>query len=147
VHAGGRSAAGAGRAGLTVLALAAAFLFLQPGCAPDERTARGVAERFIDAHYVQIDRPLARTYCTGLALHKLDEEERLTQGQVIDETTRKPRIRYSLREEHPIPEGAVRFVYEATIAVEDAGQFTRKFLITVRRDGDAWKVSNFEEYD
>ena len=43
--------------------------------------------------------------------------------------------------EHPT------FVFEGTIDVDDAGQFKRKWMITTRRDGDAWKVSNFEEFD
>jgi hypothetical protein len=38
-------------------------------------------------------------------------------------------------------------VFEGTIKVEDAGTFTRKWIITTRRDGELWKVSNFEEFD
>ena len=74
------------------------------------------------------------------------DEQRLTQGQLIDESTRKPTVHYRLLENkddaaHPT------FVFEGTIDVEDAGQFKRKWLITTRRDGDGWKVSNFEEFD
>jgi hypothetical protein len=115
-------------------------------CHPDERTPRGVAERFVDQYYVQINLAGAKPFCAGLAAKKLEEEERLTAGQAIDESTRKPLIRYSLidkKEEGDRPS----FVFEGRIQVEGADTFTRKWIITTRREGEAWKVSNFEEFD
>ena len=67
-------------------------------CGRDLRTAQGVAEEFVDQHYVFIDLPRAREYTVGLALQKLDEEIRLTAGQAIDLSTRKPKIHYRLLE-------------------------------------------------
>ena len=115
-------------------------------CQSDARSPRGVAERFVDQHYVHINLEAAKPFCAGLALQKLRDEQRLTEGQAIDESTRKPAVHYRLIEtkddaEHPT------FVFEGTIDVDDAGQFKRKWMITTRRDGDAWKVSNFEEFD
>jgi len=115
-------------------------------CHSDPQSARGVAERFVDQYYVAINLDSAKPFCAGVALQKLQKEQQLTQGQVIDESTRKPTIHYRLIDkqgdaEHPA------FVFEGTIQVEDAGSFTRKWLISTRRDGDAWKVSNFEEFD
>ncbi len=115
-------------------------------CHSDSSGPRGVAEGFLDQHYVHIDLEAAKPFCTGLALQKLRDEQRLTQGQQIDESTRKPTVHYRLIEtkddaEHPT------FVFEGTIDVDDAGQFKRKWLVTMRRDGDGWKVSNFEEFD
>jgi hypothetical protein len=115
-------------------------------CRADEKTPQGVAERFVDQHYVQIDLEAAKPFCTGLALKKLQDEQRLTQGQLIDESTRKPTVRYRLIEkkddaDHP------SFVFEGTIRIEDADNLIRKWLVTTRRDGAAWKVSNFEEFD
>lgn len=116
-------------------------------CRANEQSAMGVSERFIDAHYVSIDLKAAVPFCTGIALQKLQEEQRLTQGQRIDETTRKPTVRYRLVEKREEDGDHATFVFEGTIRVEDAGQFTRKWLISTRRTGDAWKVSNFEEFD
>jgi hypothetical protein len=123
---------------LLVVALAA--------CQADEHSARGVAERFVDQHYVEINLEGAKLFCSGLALKKLQDEQRLTQGQTIDESTRKPTVHYRLIETKQDAEQTT-FVFEGTIRVEDAGNFTRKWLVTTRRDGDGWKVSNFEEFD
>jgi hypothetical protein len=123
-----------------------ALALFASACHSNGAGARGVAERFLDAHYVHIDLEAATPFCTGLALQKLREEQRLTQGQQIDESTHKPTVHYQLLEtkddaEHPT------YVFEGTIDVDGAAQFKRKWLITTRRDGDGWKVSNFEEFD
>lgn len=117
-----------------------------PACRAHEGTPLGVAERFVDQHYVQIDLEAAKPFCTGLALQKIENEQRLTQGQPIDESTRKPTVRYRLLEKKDDADHA-SFVFEGTINVEDAGKFTRKWLISTRRDDGVWKVSNFEEFD
>lgn len=116
------------------------------GCQADENSSLGVAQRFVDQHYVQINLEGAKPYCTGVALKKLQDEQRLTQGQAIDESTRKPTVRYRLiQKTDEADQGS--FVFEGTIQVEDAGQFVRKWLVSTRRDGNGWKVSNFEEFD
>jgi hypothetical protein len=115
-------------------------------CRSDPSSARGVAERFVDQHYVEINLEAAKPFCTGLALKKVQDEQRLTQGQAIDESTRKPSVHYQLVQHKEEAEQAT-FVFEGTIRVEDAGKFTRKWLITTRRDGTGWRVSNFEEFD
>ncbi len=117
---------------------------LAGACRPDEHTPQGVAERFVDQYYVQMNLAAARPLCAGLALKKLQEGQRLTQGQAIDESTRKPLVRYRLidkREDGDHPS----FVFEGHISVEGADTFTRKWIVTTRREGEAWKVSNFEE--
>ncbi len=115
-------------------------------CRSDDTTSLGVAERFVDQHYVEINLEAAKPFCVGLALKKLQEEQRLTRGQTIDESTRKPTVHYRLVDKKDDPEQP-SFVFEGTIRVEDAGQFVRKWLVTTRRDGAVWKVSNFEEFD
>jgi len=127
----------------TALAL---LLFAVVACHADDKTSQGVAERFVDQHYVQIDLAGAKPYCTGVALQKIEEEQRLTQGQTIDESTRRPTVRYRLLQKSEEADHQT-FVYEGTISVEDAGTFNRKWLISTRRDGAVWKVSNFEEFD
>ncbi|MBI3786588.1 MAG: hypothetical protein HY270_24625 [Deltaproteobacteria bacterium] len=116
------------------------------GCRTDPNSARGVAEKFVDAHYVRIDLPEAKGIVSGLALHKLEDEQHLTAGQIIDETTRMPTVRYRLLEEKSDADTA-SFVFEGTIQVEDAGQFTRRWIVTTRHSDNAWRVSNFEEFD
>jgi hypothetical protein len=115
------------------------------GCRPDPSTARGTAERFLDAHYVRIDLPEALPYTTGLARRKVEDEIGLTQGQKIDETTRKPTVHYTFLEEHGDGSEGVNLVYRGTIDVEDAERFQRRWLVTVRREDAGWRVSNWQE--
>jgi hypothetical protein len=115
-------------------------------CRPDASTARGTAERFLDAHFVHIDLPAARALTTGVARHKVEQEMELTHGQAIDETTRKPTVRYRLLEERPDGDGA-SFVFLGSIRVEDDDSFERRWLVTVRPDGAGWRVSNWQETD
>jgi len=121
-------------------------LVVVAGCQSDPQSARGVAERFIDQHYVRIDLAAARPFCVGVALKKVTDEQRLTEGQAIDASTRTPTVRYRLIETQGDPEQP-SFLFEGTISVDDAGEFKRKWLISARRDGGTWKVSNFEEFD
>ncbi|HZP43075.1 MAG TPA: hypothetical protein VFD84_16420 [Candidatus Binatia bacterium] len=125
--------------------LALLVMVLGLACRPDASTPRGTAERFLDAHYVRIDLPAALPFTSGLARHKVEEELRLVQGQEIDETTRKPMVRYALLEEHPDGDAVVRFVYRGTILVEDADRLERRWMVTVRREGADWRVTNYEE--
>ena len=127
------------------LALAAALL--ASACRPDGSTARGTAERFLDAHYVRIDLPAALEFTTGVARHKVESELALVKGQPIDETTRKPSVYYTLLEERPESEHAVSYVYRGTITVEDADRFDRRWLLTVRLEEGGWHVTNYQEID
>ncbi len=119
---------------------------LLDGCSRDLGTAQGVVEEFVDQHYVHIDLQKAKEYSMGLALQKINEEIRLTSGQVIDASTRKPRIHYRLLEKKE-GEQQASFLYEGTIRAEDAPEFSRRWLIVARKEGDRWRVSNFTEYD
>jgi hypothetical protein len=118
---------------------------LGASCRPDPRTARGTAESFLDAHYVHIDLPAALAFTSGLARHKVEDEIGLTRGQVIDESTRKPTVHYRLLEEHPEDEQTVRYLYRGSIVVEDADRFERRWLLTVRREPEGWRVTNYQE--
>lgn len=115
-------------------------------CGRDLSTAQGVAEEFVDHHYVAIDLQKAKTLAVSVALHKVNEEIRLTAGQQIDASTQKPRVHYTLLEKK---EGEQRstFLYEGTIQSDDGTSFTRKWLITARKEGPQWRVSNFTESD
>ena len=120
-------------------------IFAIGACGRDLKTAQGIVEEFVDHHYVYIDLKQARQYCVGLALHKISEEIRLTSGQVIDASTRKPKVYYRLLEKKE-GERRASFLYEGTIRAADAPEFTRRWLITARKEGEQWRVSNFTEY-
>ena len=123
------------------------LLFMLAGaCGRDLSTPQGLAEEFVDQHYVRIDLPKAKTLAVSIALHKLNEEIRLINGQKIDASTQKPRVNYALLDKR---EGAERasFLYEGTIQSDDGTSFTRKWLINVRKENNRWHVSNFTESD
>src|SRR5262245_29859351 len=116
------------------------------GCSRDLGTAQGVANEFVDQHYVNFDLQKAKAYAVSVALDKVNEEIRLTAGQKIDAATNKPKINYRLLEKKE-GERRASFLYEGTIQSDDGSAFTRKWLITTRKDADQWRVSNFTESD
>ena len=121
-------------------------LLLIASCGRDLNTAQGVVEEFVDQHYVHIDLPKAKALTVSLALHKVNEEIRLTEGHKVDASTQKPRVNYALLEKKESAERA-SFLYEGTIQSADGTSFTRKWLINARREGERWRVSNFTESD
>ena len=93
---------------------------------------------------MQINLQKAKEYAVSIALEKINDEIRLTAGQAIDASTRKPKVHYRLVEKREA-DGRVSFLYQGTIQAEDAPEFTRRWLVVARRDGDRWRVSNFTE--
>ena len=134
------------RADTVVSLVLLASALLLPGCRSDPNTPRGTAELFLDAHYVRIDLHAALPFTTSVARQKVENEIRLVSGQAIDETTRKPSVHYRLLEEHPDGDQAVNYLYHGSIAVEDADRFERRWLVTVRRAEDGWRVTNYQEF-
>lgn len=116
-------------------------------CHPANDTAVGAAASFLDDHYVRIDLDAALQHCVGLAREKVAEEKRLVGDQKIDETTRQPRVTYRLKEERPEAEDHVSLVFDAMIHVDGTDSFARRWLVTVRRMGNEWKVSNFSDFE
>ena len=105
---------------------------------------RAVAERFIDQLFVRIDQHGARELTTGLATSKIDEEIRLKAGQQIDDATRQPSVAYGLVQatgDDAAPTASL--VYDLHVSPDGADTFTRRLILTVRKDGDQWKVSNY----
>jgi hypothetical protein len=136
-----RSTAGVAAAKVLLLAIVLPIAGCQPFNSP-----RAVVDRFIEAHYIAINLQSSERWCTGLALEKLHKEEALTKGQVIDEETRKPTIHYKLQQERN-GQDRVMYLFLATIDVPDGGSFDKKWMITARKEGQIWKVSNYSEYD
>jgi hypothetical protein len=121
-------------------------LVLISACSHDVSTAQGVAEEFVDQHYVGINLQKAKELAVSIALEKINEEIRLTAGQTIDASTQKPRVNYALLEKKEDNQRA-SFLFEGTIQSSDNTSFTRKWLVTTRKEGTQWKVSNFTESD
>jgi hypothetical protein len=109
-------------------------------------SARGVVDRFIEARYILIDHQQMQALCTGLALDKIREEMKLTEGQPIDQSTRKPVVHYSLEKTRTNGDKQT-FLFKARIDVPEGGTFKKFWMITAKKDGDTWKVSNYTEYD
>jgi predicted small secreted protein len=128
------------------LLVAVLSLLLTSACGNDLNTAQGVAEEFVDHHYVKIDLQKAKQYTVSVAQAKIDEEIRLTKGQAIDASTQKPRVNYTLLEK---TEGDQRstFLFEGKIQSDDGTSFIRKWSIATRKEGTGWRVSNFTESD
>jgi hypothetical protein len=128
-----------------LLFIAALASLVATGCHP-ANSARGVVDRFIDQYYVAIDLKAAEPYCTGLALDKLHKEMQLVGNQRIDDSTRKPVVHYKLTAERDAPDH-IQFLFRATIDVPEGGTFNRNWMITARKSGETWKVSNFDDYE
>ncbi len=105
-----------------------------------------VAQGFIDAHYVTIDLPAAKAFTAGVATQKIEEEQKLVEGQKIDEGTLQPRVHYTLLERRPESDERISFLFQGEARVEEL-VFTRKWLVTVKLEDGAWKVSNYHEYE
>ena len=120
---------------------------LLAACRPALDTPEGVAERFLDEHYVNMDLTAALDYTVGPAQQKVEHERKLIGDQMIDAGTRKPRVTYERLERRDEGSERATFVYEGSIRVEGASAFTRRWLINVRREAGAWKVSNFQEFE
>ena len=39
----------------------------------------------------------------------------------------------------------VNYLYRGSVVVEDADRFERRWLVTVRRDDEGWRVTNYQE--
>ena len=129
-----------------VVLLGAALLLAGTACKGEgDATPRGVAEAFLDRHYVEIDVAGSREYTVGLARSKVEERIRLTAGHAIDAGTRKPRVYYKLLERRDV-RGRTAFLYRLTIRLEDGSEFSRRVLIRVRKEEAGWRVSNYMEY-
>src|SRR5262245_15627339 len=115
-------------------------------CNRDLSTPQSVADEFVDQHYVVIDLQKAKALTVSIAQSKIDEEIRLTTGHAIDDSTQKPRVNYRLLEKKEATERA-SYLYEGTIQSNDGTSFMRKWLITTRKEGNQWRVSNFTESD
>jgi hypothetical protein len=123
---------------------AVAWALVSSGCGADPATPQGRAELFLDSYYVVIDLPRALDHTSGVARSKVEQSIHLTEGQDAPEPGSRPKISYQLAEERPEGEALVHFVYVTSILADgDATQ--QKVMLTVRRQDDGWRVTNFQD--
>ena len=113
-------------------------------CARPSGGPRGVAEAFLDAHYVRIDLQASRAFCSGLALSKIEHELELTRGVSVGEDTLKPHVHYRLEREREEPAHAL-YAYELTVRPPGSESFRRVVMLTVRDREGAWTVTNYDD--
>lgn len=111
-------------------------------CGTDPATPRGVAERFLQA-YFGLDLGAASEASAHRAHELIEEERRLTVGQRIDAQTRVPTIRYWLLREEAGDGATVHLVYEVRVTIPDAETSEQRWLVTLGRVGERWKVVDF----
>ena len=128
---------------LGVLCIAIAII----GCSRSN-SAQGVAERFVQAYYVQIDQAQALEFTIGLAHERLRQELQqvapLRRGSSLEQA--RPKVSYTLARTQP--EGRqVLLVYDLTITPPQVKPILKKILIITEQLGEQWKVINFAETD
>ena len=111
-------------------------------------SAQGVADRFMQAYYVQIDQAQALELSTGLARERLRQELQqvapLRRGGGLEQA--RPKASYSLaRTQHDGRQ--VLLVYDLTITPPQVMPILKKILIITEQLGEQWKVINFAEAD
>ena len=111
-------------------------------------TPEGVAERFVDVYYVQIDQAHALEFTAALARDKLQRELQLVaparRGGSVAQA--RPKIEYTRTQRRP--EGRqILFLYALTIKPTQVPPMFTQVLITTEQLGEQWKVINFTELD
>ncbi|HSF30029.1 MAG TPA: hypothetical protein VLK82_06085 [Candidatus Tectomicrobia bacterium] len=117
------------------------------GCSPSN-SAQAVADRFVQAYYVQIDQAQALEYTTGLAHERLRQELQrvapLRRGSSLEQA--RPKVSYTLVRTQP--EGhQVLLIYDLTITPPQVQPILKRILIITEPLAEQWKVINFAETD
>jgi hypothetical protein len=117
------------------------------GCSRSN-SAQGVADRFVQAYYVQIDQAQALEFTTGLARERLQQELQqvasLRRGSSLEQA--RPKVSSTLARTQS--EGRqVLVVYDLTITPPQVKPILKKILIITELLGEEWKVINFAETD
>jgi hypothetical protein len=117
------------------------------GCSRTD-TPEAIADRFVQAYYVQIDQAEAVDYTAALARQRLQEElqtvVRIRRGGALAQA--RPKVQYSLARTEV--DGRQRlFIYDLVITPPHVPQIAKKVLIITEQFGEDWKVINFTEAD
>jgi hypothetical protein len=125
-----------------------ASIAMVASCSRNADSAQGIAERFVDEHYVRMDLERAKAMCVGVAREKVEEMQGLIGGEKIDESTHKPRVSYELEKTTADAPDRASFLFRGKIKADGLDEFTRHWLVTTRlEEGAGWRVSNFQEFE
>ncbi|MEI8360384.1 MAG: hypothetical protein WCH13_18105 [Deltaproteobacteria bacterium] len=132
--------------GRILLSLASVLLVAQ-GCSRGDPVRSG-AEHFVDAYYVEVNLPRARDEAVGLARSKIEDQIKLLAGQGPPDSGARPTIHYKLLQSQDEAQHDRRgFLFELSIHLDGGETLARRSLVTMREEGGAWRVANFQEID
>lgn len=114
-------------------------------CAAAEDAA-SIAQSFVEQYYVDPDLSKAKALTYGLALHKIEEEQRLLQTMKQGDGRADRDVSYSLQQTQQVGRDKMFFVYDITISV-DRLVMKKRATIATGRTGEGWRVTNFQESD
>lgn len=126
--------------GLASLVLLAAF-----ACRSEDDPAV-VADRFVDAYYVEFDFGRAKTYVAGGAAERLERERTLVDAarQRTPIAQAKARVYYEAPERHRVSDEMFHATYPLEIR-EGHQVLTRQAVVMVAKKDGVWKVIQFRE--
>lgn len=117
------------------------------GCGGAKSVPERAAVDFMDHYYVQTNLKLALEDTDGFARQKVSGSLQLTEGQAVDESTRRPAISYRLVESR-VDGPEADYLYELQIQPSGLEAIRKKTRLKVReREGGEWKVTQFSDYD
>jgi transposase len=126
-----------------ILCIALAIL----GCSASD-SAQRVADRFVQAYYVEIDQAQALEFTAGLARERLQQELQrvasLRRGRSLEQA--RPQVSYT-RVRTQADGQQTLLVYDLTITPPQVKPILKKILIIMEQLGEQWKVINFTETD
>src|SRR5262245_33152705 len=132
---------------LDVRALSIVFLAACGG--PPANTPVGVAERFLDLYFVEIDQEKALPLLTDPAREAIEEELRevakiRAEGYGPAQAKGKAYYQQSYRQEDP-SSGSARLVYDLTMELGEgeSSRTRRHVLLSLRKEAGQWKVASF----
>jgi len=108
-----------------------------------------VANKFMNAYYVQIDLKEAQQLSGGLAKEKISQQVALLDGTSTGTApgagANAPSVTYKLiSQQSPSPDEAI-YIFEVDPHVQDIGH--RKVFVKLRQETGKWTVSQFTEED
>jgi hypothetical protein len=124
-----------------------AAVALLVACSRGDGGAAGVADRFVDLYFIEIDQARALPLTTGSAQRRLQEEIAQVagvRGAGHTADAAKPRVFYERTMfEEQTAAGTARAVYD--IRIDQGAQEDRRHVLVslTRRDPDGWKVAAF----
>lgn len=117
-------------------------------CAKPSEAER-VAQKFMDAYYVQIDLKAAEQLSSGPAQERLSHQVQLLDGTSTGTSpgaaANAPSVTYKLVSQETPGAGESVYIFEVNPHVQAIGQ--RKVFVKMREAGGKWTVSQFTEQD